>query len=115
MKYARKFEDLEIWRSSRILTGQIYQHFSKHPDFGFRDQVTRAAISVMNNIAEGFERDTPKDFSRFLNIAEASAGEVRSMIYLAEDLDYLAPEAAEQLRSDYAKVGNQIRKFRKSL
>ena len=86
---ARSFEELWIWKESRQLVKHVYSDFGtgkkSEYDFGFRNQIQRAAVSIMNNIAEGFERSTPPDFIRFLDIAKASCGEVRSMYYTAED------------------------------
>jgi four helix bundle protein len=89
----QRFEDLEAWQIARELTNQIYTITKKESicrDFGFVDQIRRAAISIMNNIAEGFERGTNKDFAR------GSAGEVRSMLYVALDQDYLTGETFKQ-------------------
>lgn len=74
MSKVEKFEDLTVWQDSRNLVNHIYQQFSTLKDWGFRDQIQRASISVMNNIAEGFERNSDKDFRRFLIIAKASCG-----------------------------------------
>lgn len=88
----RVFEDLEVWKESRRLTQRIYQltkneNFSK--DFALRDQIRRAAVSVMSNIAEGFERGGNTEFARFLDIAKGSCGEVRSQMYVAKDQGYV--------------------------
>ncbi len=80
-------------------------------DYSFRDQLQRAAISVMNNIAEGFERKTPKDFAHFLDLAKGSCGEVRSMFYVAEDLQYLTPESASEMREKAARLSAGIAAF----
>ena len=74
--FAERFEDLEIWQEARRLHLEVYQSLHKCSDYSFRDQMRRAALSVMNNIAEGFERRTPKDFGHFLDIAKGSSGEV---------------------------------------
>jgi four helix bundle protein len=93
------FEDLIIWQKSRTLVNDIYKAFKDNRDFSFRDQIQRAVISIMNNIAEGFERKGDKEFIRFLNIAIGSCGEVRSMLYLASDLGYLTTEKAAAFRA----------------
>ena len=90
-----RFEDLDAWKVARELANQIYvfgreSGFSR--DYGFKDQIQRAAVSVMNNIAEGFERGSNKDFAKFLFIARGSIGEVRSMLYLASDQKYITGE-----------------------
>ncbi len=99
----KRFEDLRIWQQARAQANAVYDSFGHDTpsgrDFGFRDQIQRCAVSVMNNIAEGFERRSDKDFSHFLNIAKGSNGEVRSMLYLAEDRHYLATEIAQEMRS----------------
>ncbi len=101
MSGARSFEDLWIWQTARGLVKDVYSDFGIDSpavrDFGFQDQIRRAAMSVMNNIAEGFERGSDADFANFLRIAKGSCGEVRSMFYTAEDLGYAAsPLAAER-------------------
>jgi four helix bundle protein len=91
----KTFEDLQIWEDARILVKSIYEltalnGFKK--DYGFKDQIQRAAVSIMNNISEGFERDNNKEFRNFLNYAKGSAGEVRPMLYVALDLNYITNE-----------------------
>jgi len=95
----KKFEDLMIWQESRKLIIEIYAEFKDNRDYGFRDQIQRAAVSIMNNIAEGFERYSDVEFKRFLSISKASCGEVRSMLFLAEDLKYIEKEQAKNLRN----------------
>lgn len=99
MAKVERFEDLKVWQESRILIGFVYDLLKANKDFGFKDQIQRASISIMNNIAEGFERKSDAEFKRFLDIAKASCGEVRSMLYLAEDLKYITVKEAEDLRS----------------
>ena len=87
-----RFEDIEAWQRARELTKMMYQLTSKGEwakDFGLRDQIRRAAVSAMSNVAEGFERRGNVEFLRFLNMAKASAGEVRSQLYVALDLGYV--------------------------
>jgi four helix bundle protein len=86
----QNFEDLEIWKEARCLTREIYKlskalNFSK--DYSLRDQMRRAAVSMMSNIAEGFERGGNQEFVQFLYVAKASCGELRSQIYVAVDQD----------------------------
>ena len=102
MEKAKRFEDLWIWQQARELVQEIYQDFRSGPcskDYGFRGQIQKAGVSVMNNIAEGFERHTDSEFARFLDIAKGSCGEVRSMYYTAEDLGYVKPAIANLRRS----------------
>jgi len=83
------FEDIVAWRKAKELTRLLYKLFRNSRDFSFRDQILRASISIMNNIAEGFERKSNKELKHFLFIAKGSCGEVRSMIILAQDLNYI--------------------------
>ena len=102
---AKSFEDLEIWKMAREIVKDIYQDFSSCKDFDFRNQINRAGISIMNNIAEGFSRESKKEFHQFLNIAKGSCGEVKNMYYIAEDLNYLDKDIAEirRKRCDHEK------------
>ena len=77
-------------------------------DYGFRSQIQRAAVSTMNNIAEGFERSSNPEFVRFLDIAKASYGEVRSMYYAAEDLSYATTNTSQERRDDARKIAAGI-------
>lgn len=89
----RRFEELESWQVARTLAKVVYELTKQdafRKDFGMVDQMRRAAVSIMNNIAEGYERGSNKDFAKFLFIARGSAGEVRSMVYLAKDQGYLS-------------------------
>jgi four helix bundle protein len=111
MDKARHFEDLWIWQEARCLVKEIYGDFSQGScarDYGFREQVQKAGVSVMNNIAEGFERNTDADFARFLDISKGSCGEVRSMYYAAEDLAYIEPEIAEARRSMAMRIAGGL-------
>ena len=87
-----KFEDIIAWQKAKTLNIFIYKKFFNCRDFGFRDQIQRASVSIMNNIAEGFERRTNKEFINFLFISKGSCGELRSMLYLALDLNYILKE-----------------------
>jgi len=93
MSTVERFEDLEAWKISRELTKEIYR-VSKNEffikDYGLRNQICRAAVSIMSNIAEGFERGGNKEFANFLSIAKGSAGEVRSQLYIALDQKYIS-------------------------
>ncbi len=92
-----RFEDIIAWQKARQLTLFVYQDFQSVKDYGFRDQIQRASVSVMNNIAEGFERKGDKEFSKFLYIAKGSCCEIRSMLYLAKDLKYLSEDQFKKL------------------
>lgn len=105
------FEDLSVWKLSRELTNRIYKitadgRFSK--DFGLCDQIRRAAVSIMSNIAEGFERGGNQEFVQFLSIAKGSCGEVRSQLYVAIDQNYIDNKEGTQLIEDFKKLSIMI-------
>ena len=105
------FESLRVWHLARQLTVQVYSVSGRDPfarDFGLRDQICRASISVMSNIAEGYERANRKEFAHFLRIARGSAAEVRAQLYAAEDLEYVDAETARQLRSEVLALSKQL-------
>jgi four helix bundle protein len=114
-KLAKRFEELTMWGEARRLLPTVYVAFKTTRDFAFRDQAQRAALSVMNNIAEGFERATRKDFASFLDRAKGSAGEVRSITYAAQDLGYLTASSAEALRAEYEQLSKSIAAFTRHL
>jgi len=87
-----KFEEIISWQKGKELTITIYSFFKNCKDFSFKNQIERASVSVMNNIAEGFERRTNKELRNFLFIAKGSAGEVRSMLNLGLELGYIQKE-----------------------
>lgn len=92
-----RFEDILAWQKAKELAKEIYKNFSDSKDFGFKDQIQRAAISVMNNIAEGYERKTNNEFKQFLFIAKGSCGEVRSMLIIAKELEKIHEENYKRL------------------
>ncbi len=105
------FEDLEIWKEARRLTQRIYQltkneNFSK--DFALRDQIRRAAVSIMSNIAEGFERGGNQELVQFLYVAKASCGEVRSQVYVALDQNYLVGTEVGELTNSFKRLSSMI-------
>ena len=96
----QKFEDIEAWQRARKLTREIYTVSNENPfskDFGLRDQIRKASVSIMSNIAEGFERGGTKEFIQFLSIAKGSSGELRSQLYVALDRGYLKEEMFDRL------------------
>jgi len=97
MATIKSFKELEIWKSSFSLTVEVYNLFEKNKDYGFKDQIQRATVSIMNNIAEGYERQTNKEFIRFLFISKGSAGEVSSMLTIANERKYISKEKFEEL------------------
>ena len=113
------FEELIIWQEARQIVKMVYSLLAKNHDFDFKSQINRAAISIMNNIAEGFERNRnsadKKQFYNFLNISYGSCGEVRSMTYIAQDLDYMNEKDAVALRNDCYSLSCKIVAFMQTL
>ncbi len=110
-----RFEELQVWKDAKMLTLEIYKCFNDLRDFGFKDQIQRASISVMNNIAEGYERKGSLELRRFLYYAKGSAGEIRSMLYIAQDLEYISKEKHSELFNLIESISKQITGFIKSL
>lgn len=110
-----KFEDIIAWQKAQDLAVEIYSVFNSSKDFSFKDQICRATVSISNNIAEGFDRSSNTDFKRFLFISLASCSEVKSMLYLAERLNYLEKEDAEQLQMKCVEISKIISGLIKSL
>lgn len=112
MEKVEAFEDLWIWQEARVLVRDIYSDFGNGTpagrDYGFRGQMQTAGISIMNNIAEGFERTSDADKARFFDIAKGSSGEVRSMYYVAEDISYVPSAVALQRREKAIKISKGI-------
>ncbi len=110
-----KFEQITAWQKSRELNVIIYKLFSSCKDFSFKNQIERASVSIMNNIAEGFERQTNKEFRNFLYISKGSCGEVRSMISLALDLNYINKNDSENITGKCVEISKILSGFIKTL
>lgn len=108
---AQRFEDLEVWQDARKFIADIYLIFKDNRDWGFRDQICRASISISNNIVEGFDRRGNKEFLRFLHIARASCSEVRSMLYLGLDIGYLSDKQFEDLAQKAESISKRLYAF----
>ena len=110
-----KFEDIIAWQKAQDLAVDIYIIFSKSKDFGFKDQIQRASVSISNNIAEGFDRMSVKEFVRFLYISTSSCSEVKSMLYLSQRLGYTTYDETLTLIEKSNEVSKIIRGFIKSI
>ncbi|MDD2482666.1 MAG: four helix bundle protein [Candidatus Shapirobacteria bacterium] len=110
-----KFEDLVCWKKSQSFIIEIYKVFSSCKDYSFKDQIVRAAVSISNNIAEGFERLSNKDFRKFLYISKGSCGEVRSMLYLSKELKYVTEEEFNFLYNQSIEISKILSGLIKSL
>lgn len=111
MSTFQSFEEIEVWQKARQLTKRVYQVSSKGPfarDFGLRDQMSRACVSIMSNIAEGYERGGTKEFLQLLSVAKGSAGEVRSQLYVALDQDYLTGRVFEELTNHAREISRML-------
>ena len=102
------FEDLVMWKDAKTLTLTIYRFMENSRDYGFRDQIQRASVSIMNNIAEGSDAGSDAINIRFLNIAKGSCSEVRSMLYLCSELGYCTVEQQEELIGTTRKISASI-------
>ncbi len=111
MASIKHFEDINAWQNGRLLSRQIYnltQQKAFYKDYAIRDQIRRAAISVTSNIAEGFERSSNKEFIYFLSIAKGSAGEVRSLLYLALDYGYIDDPTFNRVQATARKTNHLL-------
>lgn len=111
----KKFEDIIAWQKAQDLTVDIYSTFKALKDYSFKDQVYRASVSISNNIAEGFDRSSNIDFKRFLYIALSSCSEVKSMLYLAERLNYIEIKNRDSLINKTTEVSMIITGLIKSI
>ena len=110
-----KFEDIIAWQKSKTLSLAVYESFNSLKDYGFRDQIQRASVSIMNNIAEGFERRGDKEFKHFLFIAKGSCGEVRSMLYLALSLNYISRREFDKFYASSVEISKILSGLIKTL
>ena len=118
MAKIERFEDFEAWQEARVLVRNVYQATREGPfagDYGLSGQIQRAAVSIMSNIAEGFERGSNKEFIQFLYVDKGSAGEVRSQIHVASDLGYIDTQAANRLMEQAQTTSRRIAAFIKYL
>jgi len=109
-----KFEDLEIWQEARKLAKEVFilsKETDLKTDFKFKEQIKASSGSVMDNIAEGFERDGNLEFRQFLSVAKGSAGETRSQIYRLYDCEYISEEQFKDLKNKYENLSGKIKNF----
>lgn len=115
MATVRRFEEILAWRKARVLTKDVYFALKHVRDHGFTDQIQRASVSVMSNIAEGFERGTQQEFLNYLYIAKGSAGEVRCQLYVALDVGYISEETFKSLKSQAEECSKLLSSFIKGV
>ncbi len=114
----KTFEDLQVWKDAIEFVKPIYELTSQeifNIDFGVKNQIQKAAVSIMNNISEGFERDNNKEFLNFLGYAKGSAGEVRSMLYVALNLNYISKKKFYECYQRSIDIITQTSNFKKYL
>lgn len=115
MMKIERFEDILAWQKAKELTKNIYLLLVQMKDYGFKDQIQRASVSIMNNIAEGFERRSDREFKHFLFVAKGSCGEVRSMLLLAKELEYIEQEICDTLIAETEQISKMLSNFIKTL
>ena len=111
----RNFEGLRVWQQSRTFVNSIYDIMLQVKDYGFRDQIQRAAVSIMNNIAEGAESGSDAKYVNFLQISRGSCSEVRSMLYLCYDRSMIDKETFDRLKAEAISISSQIYRLIESL
>jgi four helix bundle protein len=107
----KSFEDLPVWQDARKFTNKIYTLTNKFPKeelYGLISQIRRAAVSIMSNIAEGFDRRSDKELTNFLSIARGSSSEVQNDLYIALDLNYISQVEFNQFYQEAKKIAQQI-------
>ena len=106
-----RFEDVDSWKQARLLVSDVYKLLACCRDYGFKDQIQRAAVSVMSNIAEGFDRGSNREFIQYLIISRGSVSEVKSLAYAGLDIGYLDQKAFETVIARCVKVSNILNGF----
>ena|SRR2546426_505918 len=109
------FEDLEVWKRSARLAVKIYDVLGDCRDYGLKDQMTRAAVSIASNVAEGAERDSRSEFIRFLHIAKGSAAELRTQVYIAQRIGIFSASHASELVTELKEISAMLHGLIKSL
>jgi four helix bundle protein len=110
----RSFEELEVWKRACKLAVNVYLAVKDSREFGLRDQINRAAVSIPSNIAEGAERDSIKEFIHFLHIAKGSVAELRTQLYIAEKIGILTPLMTRPLVTETKEISSMLQGLIKS-
>lgn len=110
----KSFEDLDVWRRSRQLAVEACRAFRDCRDFGFRDQITRSAVSTPSNIAEGAERNTKPEFVQFLGYAKGSLAELRTQLMIARDLEYISASQATAMLNEAEQLSRMLYRLAES-
>ena len=105
---SQAFEDFEVWKRSARLSAELYKALRELKDFGFRDQITRAGLSIPSNIAEGFERESIKESINFLSYAKGSCGELRTQIYIGVNIGYIENQKGKEWRQETVEISSML-------
>ena len=111
----QSFEDLEVWKRACRVAVRVYEALKDCRDYGLRDQMTRAAVSIASNIAEGAERNSEVEYARFLHIAEGSAAELRTRLYIAQRIGIVDHTTQTELTDELKQIGAMLQGLTKSL
>lgn len=111
----RSFEDLDVWQAACRLSVDVYKVLDACKDFGLKDQMTRAAVSIASNIAEGAERGTKPDFARFIHIAKGSAAELRTQLYIAHRIGLIESDDQRRLSKELKLISGKLHRLAQSL
>ena len=103
-----RFEELEVWKRSARLSAELYKAFAALRDFGYRDRITRADLSVPSNIAEGHERESYKEMANFLSYAKGSAGELRTQVYIGMEIGYIDRETGRRRIQEAEEISRML-------
>ncbi|WP_300366235.1 four helix bundle protein [Hydrogenimonas sp.] len=109
-----KCETLDVWKMACVLSSDIYIGLRDCKDFGFKDQITRSGLSVASNIAEGVERDSDKESWRFLDIAQASAAELKTQIYIGMKIEYIDHKSGKNWLKETDRIHMMIKSLKRS-
>ena len=110
-----RFKELEVWQRAQALSVDIYRYFSAHPDFGFRDQITRSGLSIPSKSAEGYERSARKERARFLAYAKGSSGELHTQILIGSEIGYIDAETARGWCAETEELSRMLQGLIKAL
>ena len=103
-----RFEELDVWKRSARLSADLYRSLANLKDYSFRDQITRASLSMPSNIAEGYERGSDKEMANFLNYAKGSAGELRTQIYIGMEIHYIGHEDGKRWLQETEEISKML-------
>ena len=110
-----RFEELDVWKRSARMSAELYKAFAELRDYGFKDQITRAGLSIPSNIAEGYERNSNKEITNFLNYAKGSAGELRTQLYIAIEINYIERDVGRKWIQEAEEISKMLHGLIKSI